>query len=161
MHRYSRSEFVPFASCSAAGARRRIRRDRHGVLRLAGALALACAALLAAPMAAHGGPNDATLSHFVLKDSSGKILPLVRPFDPAEARHYAYYTTFDSMAVVEAIPRDQGATVRFTRRPIFLESLLDGRGVKGTYHVPYGEEPDLHRHGAARHGPGVGPCACG
>ncbi len=139
MHRYSRSEFVPFASCSAAGARRRTRRGRYGVLRLAGALAFACAALLAAPMAAHGGPNDATLDHFVLKDSSGKILPLVRPFDRNKTRHYAYYTTYDSLAVVEAIPRDRGATVRFTRRPIFLESLPDGRGVKGTYHVPYGE----------------------
>ena len=42
-------------------------RDRNGVLRRAGALALACAALLATPMAAHGGPNDATLFHFELR----------------------------------------------------------------------------------------------
>ena len=113
------------------------RRGRHRVLRRAGALALACAALLAAPMAAHGGPNDATLFHFELRDSSGNVLPPVRPFDPAVTRHYAYYTTHDSIVKLTALPTDGDATIRFTRRPIFLQPVL--KGVEGTYYVPYGE----------------------
>ena len=125
-------ENPPIGGCrsEASGALERDGSDflvlASSILRRAGAWVLVCVALLATPLAAHGGPNDATLSHFQLKDSSGKILPLVRPFDKAKARHYAYYTTFDSMAVVEAIPTDQEATVRFTRRPIVLESLLWG-----------------------------------
>ncbi len=153
MHRYSRSESVPFDSFGAGedGAGHDTaaaaavngqpapapRGDRYGVLRLAAALVLACVALLAIPMAAHSGPNDATLHHFELRDSSNKVLPPVRPFDPTVARHYVYYTTFDSIVNLTALPTNGDATIRFTRRPIVLQPAL--QGVKGTYYVPYGE----------------------